>query len=235
MNVIAQRLRRSSVAAASALATVLLLSGCLRFTADLEVSQENTVTGEYVVAVPTGTGESLGMSDKDVATELWGDTEIGDGLSNATIDGYRDGGWSGIVVRLTDEPLSAFAPTADHWGITRQGETFVVSGVMSGSALSAGEAEAGQTPPDVKVSLTFPGAVTSANGEVTGRTVTWIITQENTSLSATADAQPTPDRARTLAFLVATILAGAGIAYWWAGRVGQARRRGAPAGGTIRE
>lgn len=214
---------------------VLALSGCLRFTADLTVSQENTVTGAYVVAVPTGTGESLGMSDKEVAQELWADTDLGDGLSNATIDGYREGEWSGVVVRFTDEPLSAFAPTSDRWGITRQGDTFVVSGVMSGSSLTEDEAQAGQTAPDVRVSLTFPGSVTSSNGEVRGRTVTWVITEENAPLSATADAQPSTDRARTLAFLVTGILVVAGIAYWWAGRAGQLRSRTAAARGTIRE
>jgi hypothetical protein len=214
---------------------VLLLSGCLRFTSDLTVSENDTVSGQYVVAVPTGTGDSLGMSDRDVAEELWGDTDLGDRLGDASIDGYREGEWSGIVVRFSDQPLAAFAPGDDHWGITRSGDEYVVSGVVSGGTVDSVEPQEGEVAPDVKVTLTFPGPVTQANGTITGRTVTWVITEENTALTARAATQPEPDRARTLAFLVTSILGIAAVAYWWAGRVGAARRQMQPARGTIKE
>lgn len=204
---------------------VALLSGCIRFTSTLEVTPQNTVSGEYVVAVVEGTGASVAVTDRQLARDLWTDTGLGSALAGAAITDYDADGYTGIRVTFQDQPLSAFAPTDQHWGIVRTGNEFVVSGTVSGGGNLPSDADGTEGPaPDVRVALTFPGPVTSANGSVSGRTVTWDITEAETELQARAAAEPVPDRARTLAFLVTGILAAAAIAYWLAGVVGRARR-----------
>jgi hypothetical protein len=203
---------------------VALLSGCIRFTSTLEVTPENTVSGEYVVAVVEGTGADVGVSDRELAEDLWADTGLGAALANAEITDYAADGYTGIRVTFADQALTAFAPTDQHWGIVREGDEFVVSGTVSGGSLPDETDEPEGPAPDVRVALTFPGPVTSANGTISGRTVTWVVTENEAELQARAAAEPVPDRARTLAFLVTAILAAAAIAYWLAGVVGRARR-----------
>ena len=171
-----------------------VLTGCFRFTSDLEVTADNTVSGEYVVAVENGTGETLGTTDRELAQELWADTKFGDALHTERISDYSADGYTGISIVFTDEPLAAFAPTPEHWGIVREGDEFVVTGQVSGGA--AGTPEPGTDPdesaPDIHVTLTFPGPVTEANGDINGRTVTWEVTDAGTNLQARADAVAPP-------------------------------------------
>ncbi len=204
-----------------ALLTALALSGCLRFTTDLTVSPENTVSGEYVIAVAEGSGKQLGIGDRELAEELWKDSGLGDGLTAPTVGGYRKGGYAGIVVRFTHEPLTAFAPTASHFGISRLGDEFIVSGTLSGGA--AREGADAESSPDIRVTLTFPGPVLESNGQATGRTVTWTITEDNSTLTARASAVPVTDNAVRLAYVVAGVIAVAGVAYWLAGVIGRWR------------
>ena len=220
-------------------AVALALSGCLRFTSTLEVYEDDTVSGQYVVAVVTGTGEQAATTDRELAEELWGDTGLASALPDAVIADYSADGYTGITVTFADAPLAAFAPTSERWGITREGDEFVVSGkVSAGGALpTAGEEDAGGATdapePDVRVELTFPGPVTESNGEVSGRTVRWTVTTDETELSARADAHPGQDRATTFAFLVVGIVAVTALAYWLAGVVGRARRGETGRSGTI--
>lgn len=225
--VVSHRLRRALVATGLSVLVVALLSGCVRFTSTLEVTPENTVSGEYIVAVVDGTGAAVGLSDRDLAEDLWADTGLGAALADAAITDYAVDGYTGIRVTFADQPLTAFAPTDEHWGITREGDEFVVTGTISGGgSLPSGAEESDGPDPDVTVSITFPGPVSSANGSVSGRTVSWVVTESETELQARAAAEPVPDRARTLAFLVTGILAVAAVAYWLAGVVGRSRRSG---------
>jgi len=245
------------------LALVVGLSGCLRFTSDLEVAADNTVSGEYVVAVVTGTGEGFAMTDRELSEELWGDTKLGGALKNATLSDYNQDGYTGVTVSFIDEPLEAFAPTSSHWGITREGDEFVVSGKVSGGAFTQSSSsddtadvsadpsteptvepsvepssepvvttDPNQPEPDVRITLSFPGAVTASNGTASGTTVSWVVTEDNTELSARASAIEAPDRARTLAFLITGIVAIAALAYWLAGVIGRAQRGEGRSGGS---
>lgn len=226
---------RTARLALVALLGVFALSGCLRFTTTLTVSPNNTVSGEYVVAVVTGSGAQLGMTDRELAEELWKDSNLSTALSKPTVDTYRADGYSGIVVRFTDEPLATFSPARTPVGITRVGDEFVVSGEISGGTGTGGTSDAdtddagtdhagtGATAPDVHVTLTFPGNVTSSNGTVTGRTVSWTVTEEGAVLSARASAVPVTDHAAQFAYFVATVIAVAAVAYWLAGVIGRRR------------
>jgi hypothetical protein len=210
----------------------LALTGCVRFTSDLAVHQDNTVSGEYVIALATGTGQQAASTDRELAEELWTDTGLAAQLPDAVIADYSDEDFTGISVTFADAPLEAFAPTSERWGITREGDEFVVSGkVSAGGTLPTNaedepESSEPSTPdPDVRVTLTFPGPVTASNGTVTGRTVTWIVSSDESELMARASAVPGADRSTTFAFLILGIVAVTAFAYWLAGVVGRSMRR----------
>ena len=210
---------------------VAVLSGCMRFSADLNVSADNTVSGTFVVAVEKGTGDTYGTSDKELATEIWGDYPRSSAFQDADIGTYDKDGYRGITVTFADEPLTSFAPTDDEWGIVRQGDEFVVSGPANATSPSAGaeggdalaSAEAGPEA-EFTVALTFPGKVSHANGVVAGRTVTWELKNGLDHLEARASANPTRDPAELASYVVAVVLATGALAYWLAGRLARRSR-----------
>lgn len=153
-----------------ALALAVVLSGCMRFDAHLELSPDDTVDGAYVFAVREGTGAALGTSDREAAEQLYAESGLSSTLSHARQHGWSGGELVGTEVTFRNEPLAEFAPTADRFGVTREGDEFVVSGPAS--AVTEEDA-ASLEDARLTVSVTFPGPVASANGEVDGRTVTW--------------------------------------------------------------
>lgn len=214
------------------LATVaaLVLGGCLRFDADLTLDPDNTVSGTYVVAVKEGTGETYGMSDKEMAQEIWADYPKAATLSDATIGDFSQDGYVGISVSFADQPLDDFAPRDDDWGVQRVGDDFVVSGPSNAVA----QAAPGDVPDDdltaalaeakFTVSVTFPGEVAASNGTVTGRTVTWQLQEAPDELSARGSAVPVPDHASPVAWFALAVLVAGGVAYASAGRLARRQR-----------
>lgn len=209
-----------------AVVAVAALSGCMRFSADLTVSQDDTVSGTFVVAVKEGTGDSYGVSDKDLATDIWADYPRSSTLADARIGSYAKDGYRGITITFADEPLSSFAPTEDEWGIERQGDEFVVSGPVSSTSASDTGTEGGPlaagsdglAEAEFTVALTFPGKVSQSNGTVVGRSVTWELKDGLDHLEARASAVPTRDPAVLASYVVAAVLAAGALAYWFAGR-----------------
>ncbi|MCB2413698.1 hypothetical protein LGT39_12680 [Demequina sp. TTPB684] len=203
----------------------LVLSGCLRFSADLTVEPDDTVSGQYVVAVKKGTAENYGMSDAEMAKELWADYPRAETLKDATFADYSADGFVGIKVTFADAPLADFAPTASDWGIARVGDDFVVSGPSNAvtqaaqSELPEGNVLSDLADAEFTVGITFPGDVIEHNGSAANRTVTWNLNDAPPELSARGSAIPKPDRATPLAwFAVAVLLVGA-VAYGSAGRI----------------
>lgn len=213
-----------------AVAATLVLGGCLRFSADLSLDPDNTVSGEYVVAVQEGTGDTYGMSDRQMALEIWGDYSKANVLADATVDDFSQDGYVGVSVSFADEPLATFSPTAEDWGIQRVGDEFVVSGPSNAVPQDA----AGDVPQDdltaaladaqFTVSVTFPGEVLESNGSVDHRTVTWRLQEAPPELSARGSAIAPPDHAAPLAWVAVAVLVAGGIAYAWAGRLARRER-----------
>ncbi|MBC7299072.1 MAG: hypothetical protein H5T82_09270 [Demequina sp.] len=217
-------MHRWRLALLAAVAT-LALGGCLRFTADLTLDPDNTVSGQYVVAVEKGTGDNFGMSDRDMAQELWGEYAKAKTLADVSYGDYSEDGYVGVTVSFADAPLDTFAPSDGDWGIQRVGDEFVVSGPSNAVSLTA----QGELPQDdvsshladaqFIVRVTFPGDVTQNNGSVTNRTVTWQLQDAPPELSARGSAIAKPDRAAPLAWFAAAVLIAGGIAYACAGRI----------------
>lgn len=213
------------------------LVGCLRFTSDLEIHADDTVSGAYVIAVVTGTGQQAATTDRELAEDLWETTGLAGEIPGASIADYSRDGYTGISVTFERAPLSVFAPTSERWGITREGSEFVVSGPVSGAGElpSTGDADETDAPaPDVRIELTFPGPVTRANGSIAGNTVTWAVTSDEMQLEARADDRPATNRGGTFVLLVLGVVAATAVAYWLAGVVGRARRGEVRRPGTMR-
>ncbi len=158
-------LKRVGVIAATA-ALVLSLSGCIRFITDITLHEDNTVSGEMVIAVQQGLGEQMGMSDEELASSLNADNGT-DGMVNATVAPYTEDGYIGTRVTFSDEPVDNF--TGVDGTITREGDTFV----FKGSEVDQSEAPPAGSGAIATMSITFPGKVTDHNGELSGNTVTW--------------------------------------------------------------
>jgi hypothetical protein len=176
---------------------LLLLSGCLRLDADLTVNPDDTVTGRYVVAYA-----------KDPNRPEGGFVPVRELLvsrGTAKARKYDDGQYQGIEYELVGVPfadLAAFA-AVDVQGrrtgtlrLVRDGDDVVVDGTFdfretrSARRTPQQQAEAERLF-QVRVRLTFPGAVQTANGRVEGRMVTWDVPPfVRTTLQARAGARP---------------------------------------------
>lgn len=204
------------------------LSGCLRFTADVTLAEDNTASGAFVVAVKKGTGEQFGMTDRALSEEIWSDYPVATAIADADLTDYRHDGYVGIKVTFSGEPLASFAPTPDAWGIARVGDEFLVSGP---SNATTSEAEATITDSaftgdlsqlddaELTVTVTFPGKVTSTNGTTTGKTVSWNLQDGPEFLEARGAAISSNDPAVGMAYVVCAVLALGAAAYALAGRM----------------
>lgn len=218
---------RWKLLAVTAFAT-LALSGCLRFDANLTLAPNDTVTGEFIVAVKEGTGPQYGTTDRTMSEDIWDDYPAAKALADARVSDFHGDGYVGIAVRFANEPLATFAPTTTAWGITRNKDEFVVSGPSNARATeSSGSGDAGALSGDLSqlsdahltVAITFPGAVASSNGSVKGRTVTWNLTDGPETLDAKGSALEAGDPAVRMAYVIFAVIALGAIAYALAGRI----------------
>ncbi|MEO5534565.1 MAG: hypothetical protein ABIR17_05475 [Pseudolysinimonas sp.] len=156
---------------------VLALAGCVRFQAAVTLTPDNTVNGEIVVAVllPDDTTESRTTAQAgttQIATSLLGTLTSAPGVSTSD---YEQDGYLGTRIKLTNVALSAFnSQEAGALKFTREGDEFVFSGTIDFSSESAGGGtDENADDSNLTVSVTFPGAVTDHNGELSGTTVSW--------------------------------------------------------------
>ncbi|WP_291378914.1 hypothetical protein [Demequina sp.] len=212
-----------------ALVGALALSGCLRFSTELTLAPDNTISGQFVVAVKQGTGDDYAMSDRDLARDLWAEYPKADALADATYSDYDKDGYVGVTVSFSDAPLTTFEPAATDWGVQRLGDEFVVSGPSNAvtkaaqNELPEGSAVSELGDAQFTVSVTFPGAVSEHNGSLVNRTVTWHLQDAPPELSARGSASAEPDRATPLAWFAVAVIVVGGLAYGLAGRI--ARRK----------
>lgn len=195
-------------------AFALLLTGCFKVNMDVEVSAENTVSGTAIIAVDKSLLELSGQS----ADQLFKDMDLSELPAGAATDRYEEDGFIGQRITFNDVPLPEFtgsntlsgAGSGDQLNIVRQGDEFHVTGAfdMSGPEFTGTEVPKQFLESfEFKISITFPGEVTSATGEIDGRTVTWEPKfGENTPIEAVASAIPS---ASSPLLMILLIVAGA--------------------------
>lgn len=164
------------------------LAGCMKMDMQLELNSDDTVDGSIIFALSreaADMAESMGQ-DIDSMFEEMGATDLPE---NAEAEPYEDDDYIGQRYTFEDAALSEFSEDESGFGITHEGDEFVVTGEMDMSDMGAGaeglEGELGAEMPDlegmmesfdVSLSVTFPGEVTEHNGELDGNTVTWVPT-----------------------------------------------------------
>lgn len=176
----------------------LLLAGCFKVNMDVEVSPENTVSGSAIIAVDESLIELSGQS----ADQLFEDMNLSDLPAGAQVEPYEEDGFIGQQITFDEVSLEDFrgentlsgGAAGDELDIVRRGDEFLVSGSidMSGQGFTGTEIPEGFMDNfEFRVSITFPGEVKSATGDIDGNTVTWEPTiGENTKVEAVASAIP---------------------------------------------
>jgi hypothetical protein len=175
------------------LALAVLLTGCIKLNMDLGINADDTVNGTIVLGVQKELLELTGQSAED----LLGDADlIPTGATGVVVESFEDDEFIGQQIIFEDLPIAEFNSGAlgasgasgvtgaggDTLNIAREGETFVVTGVLdlssglsgaTGPFAGTGGAQLFESA-DIQISITFPGEVVQANGEVDGNTVTYV-------------------------------------------------------------
>ncbi len=147
---------RRLLAVALLLVVVPLATGCLRVKASLTISPDDTVSGEIVAAAKP-------RNDKDAGPQLDPNIPFSQKVAISKYD--RDGyvGSQAVFSDLTFAELPQLAnmnPDAQGVNLTlrRAGDLVILEGRADLTSLTDPDA-------DVELSVAFPGAVTSTNGE----------------------------------------------------------------------
>ena len=192
-------------------AMALLLAGCFKVNMDVEVSPENTVSGSAIIAVDDSLLELSGQS----ADQLFEDMDLSDLPAGASVDPYEEDGFVGQQITFDEVSLEDFrgnntlsgAGADDQLDIVRQGDEFHVTGAidMSGQEFTGSEVpEQFMDNFEFRVSITFPGEVKSATGDIDGNRVTWEPRiGENTRVEAIASAIPSASSPLLMILLIA--------------------------------
>lgn len=193
-------------AGALLLLLALVLTGCGKFTGDLDVEADATLSGKYTIlfdrSVIEAYGQSADTSAEKLRQEVAKDTVKG--LKGKVIE---DGQSVGVEVTMdhvqpSDIGTSGIAPEIQKNGNAltfHMKNPLAAAGGMGGvgSSSSAGASMGGAVKDQIdeaKLKLSFPGKVESAPGaDVSGKSATWDLkTFDGDELSATAKASGFP-------------------------------------------
>jgi len=169
-------------ALALAMIVLVLTAGCMKLDMNLEVSSQDTVSGDVTFAISKSLAE-MGQENGGEAGVPATDNLFG-GDVNAEVTPFDDGKFVGSTYKLDAVPLENFATTNDssQLSIVRDGDYLVVSGLLD---MTGGDPdsikEAMENPltsalfdgTSIRVAITLPGTIESASGEIDGNTVVW--------------------------------------------------------------
>lgn len=151
----------------------LVLSGCMKLDMNLELQSDDTIDGSMIIAVSRQLAELSGTDPAELAEQMRDEALSGDEMPEGSeVEVYEDDEFVGSEVTFEGADLDTFAED-DSLRITRDGDDFVVAGEMDLSD-SGMEGLDLTSSVDIRVAITFPGAVADHNGELDGRTVTWV-------------------------------------------------------------
>ncbi|MCZ3385747.1 MAG: hypothetical protein LH630_01960 [Actinomycetia bacterium] len=189
-------LRRTVSMGALAALGIVALSGCFKLDMELELASDNTVDGSIIVAVDREQAELFGGEDAlREALSGQGDGLLGEDpeTGSVTTEEYEDDDWIGNEYEFSAVALEEFSGTeAGDLSITRGGDEFVVDGTIDLSQGAEADPSAGALleSAEAEISITFPGGVSSSNGDEDGNTVTWTpVPGEITEISAEGSAE----------------------------------------------
>jgi hypothetical protein len=175
------------------IALVFLMTGCIKLNMNVGINSDDTVSGTVEFGVQK---ELLDLTGQNVEDLLGSDAPFPNDAPGVTVEPFDDGEFAGQQFVFEDVPIEEFnsgeiagatgatgGAGADSLQIARQGDTFVVTGVLDlSTGLSGATGPFGGTggaqffeSADIKIAITFPGEVLQApGGEVDGNTVTYV-------------------------------------------------------------
>ncbi|WP_156740299.1 LppM family (lipo)protein [Occultella aeris] len=175
-----------------ALGGLALLTGCLKIDGDIRINDDDTVSGEVLVAFSTAWAISEGQDPERLVDSIEEELAAAPD-SGVSGERYDDGEFAGVRMTLTDVPIERVrSATSDALRIERVGSTYVVTGDFSELDPTVLGEEAGEVPWSVRMSVTFPRGVTEHDGTLSGDTVTWELGPGTTSMHAVGPAPSTP-------------------------------------------
>jgi hypothetical protein len=189
----------------------LLLAGCFKVNMDMEVATDNTVSGSAVIAVDESLIELSGQNVDDLFAEM----DLSELPPGSTAEPYEEDGFVGQEISFDEVPLDVFtgnqalggSGTGEELNIVRRGDEFHVTGAfdMSGEEFTGTEIpQQFMDTFEFRISITFPGEVISASGEIDGNTVTWEPQiGQNTRVEAVASAIPSSSSPILMIVLIA--------------------------------
>jgi hypothetical protein len=176
----------------------LLLTGCIKLNVDLNVSSDNTVSGSMIFAFSK---QLLALTGQSADQLLQSSAPLPTDVPGISSEPYEDDDFAGQRFSFESVPLARFnSGDPETLQIQRQGDVFKVSGVVDLSSAAGASGASGPSgfgdalnrafsSADVRITMTFPGAVTQSNGEISGNSVTWKPTiGERQEMQATAGA-----------------------------------------------
>lgn len=175
-------------------ALVFLMTGCIKLNMNLGINSDNTVSGTVEFGVQK---ELLDLTGQNVEDLLGTDSPFASDAPGVTVEPFDDGEFAGQQFIFEDLPIEEFnsggvagasgatgvTGAGDSLQIARQGDTFVVTGLLDlSSGLSGVTGPFGGTggaqfleSADIKIAITFPGEVLEApGGQIDGNTVTYL-------------------------------------------------------------
>jgi phosphatidylinositol mannoside-binding LppM-like protein len=180
------------------LALVFLMTGCIKLNMNLGINSDDTVSGTVEFGVQK---ELLDLTGQSVDDILGSDAPLPSDAPGVTVEPFDDGEFVGQQFIFEDVPIAEFnsggfvgvtgatgvsgltGVAGDTLNISREGDTFVVTGVMDlSTGLSGATGPFGGTggaqffeSADIKIAITFPGEVLEApGGQIDGNTVTYV-------------------------------------------------------------
>ncbi len=162
----------------------LTLAGCVRYEANLTLGDDNTASGEVVLAVSTAAKDRLGAaSDAEAFEAVFGEVTFGDAFEMTP---YADGDYVGERYAFESVPFDELGTFGGLFTVSREGDTIVVAGLEAPGS----DADADSLPDatDATLRIEFPGPVTQHNGALDGNTVTWDLMTQTEPIAAQANA-----------------------------------------------
>lgn len=191
--------------------TAVALTGCVRFEMNVDLHSDDTATTEVIAALTQEAADQVGSGlfdqvleteeDDDVVTEAYESEELDDN-GNPLFVGARG--------TRENQPLDDLNLIVGDLTVVRDGDDFVVSGSPIDLAAETGE----EVPDDAdaSISFTFPGEVTSHNGQLDGTTVTWDLTTHTDPIEARGGATSGGFPAWLIIAIIALVGVGIGMA-----------------------
>src|SRR5690554_4123021 len=169
--------------------TAIALTGCMRVEMNIDLQEDDTANGEMIFALSQ---EMLALAGEEALDDMLGAEETLEGAvteryESEDTDDNGDPKFVGTRTTFANQPLDDFDAAGDELSIVRDGDDYVVSGQPEDIEEQTG----GQSLPgdaEVTMSVTFPGAVSSHNGDLEGNTVTWDLLTHTGAIEARGSA-----------------------------------------------